>query len=41
MMATYSTWFMALTWLFTPFLFSPMGFAWKKIVEVWADWNVG
>lgn len=39
LMATFSTWFMALTWLFTPFLFNPMGFAWKKIVEDWADWN--
>jgi callose synthase len=39
LMATYSIWFMALTWLFTPFLFNPMGFAWKKIVEDWADWN--
>ncbi|XP_078177288.1 glucan synthase-like 4 isoform X2 [Carex rostrata] len=38
-LATFSTWFMALTWLFTPFLFNPMGFAWKKIVEDWADWN--
>ncbi|KAJ4788918.1 glucan synthase-like 4 [Rhynchospora pubera] len=39
LMATFSTWFMALAWLFTPFLFNPMGFAWKKIVEDWADWN--
>ena len=38
-MITYSTWFMAVTWLFTPFLFNPAGFAWQKIVEDWADWN--
>ncbi|CAO2037869.1 unnamed protein product [Urochloa humidicola] len=38
-MITYSTWFMAVTWLFTPFLFNPVGFAWQKIVEDWADWN--
>jgi callose synthase len=38
-MITYSTWFMAVTWLFTPFLFNPAGFAWHKIVEDWADWN--
>ncbi|KAJ3692137.1 hypothetical protein LUZ60_012487 [Juncus effusus] len=38
-MVTYSTWFMALTWLFTPFLFNPLGFAWNKIVEDWTDWN--
>ncbi|XP_062218735.1 putative callose synthase 8 [Phragmites australis] len=38
-MITYSTWFMAVTWLFAPFLFNPAGFAWQKIVEDWADWN--
>ncbi|KAJ1278745.1 hypothetical protein BS78_04G102300 [Paspalum vaginatum] len=38
-MITYSTWFMAVTWLFTPFLFNPAGFAWQKIVDDWADWN--
>ncbi|XP_066330034.1 putative callose synthase 8 isoform X2 [Miscanthus floridulus] len=38
-MITYSTWFMAVAWLFTPFLFNPAGFAWQKIVDDWADWN--
>ncbi|XP_042472320.1 putative callose synthase 8 [Zingiber officinale] len=38
-MITYSSWFMAGTWLFTPFLFNPSGFAWRKIVEDWMDWN--
>ncbi|VAI56274.1 unnamed protein product [Triticum turgidum subsp. durum] len=38
-MVTYSTWFMAMTWLFAPFLFNPAGFAWHKIVDDWADWN--
>ncbi|CAM0945992.1 unnamed protein product [Alopecurus aequalis] len=38
-MVTYSTWFMAATWLFAPFLFNPAGFAWHKIVDDWADWN--
>ncbi|XP_020577252.1 putative callose synthase 8 isoform X3 [Phalaenopsis equestris] len=39
MMITYSTWFMAINWLFVPFLFNPSGFAWRMIVEDWADWN--
>ncbi|KAK8913562.1 putative callose synthase 8 [Platanthera zijinensis] len=39
MMVTYSTWFMAVTWLFAPFLFNPSGFAWRRIVEDWADWS--
>ncbi|XP_028551898.1 putative callose synthase 8 isoform X3 [Dendrobium catenatum] len=39
MMITYSTWFMAITWLFAPFIFNPSGFAWRMIVEDWADWN--
>lgn len=38
-MITYSSWFLAGTWLFTPFLFNPSGFAWRKIVEDWMDWN--
>lgn len=38
-MITYSSWFMAGTWLFTPFLFNPSGFVWRKIVEDWTDWN--
>jgi callose synthase len=38
-MATYSMWFMAVTWLFAPFLFNPAGFAWHKIVEDWVDWK--
>lgn len=39
MMITYSTWFMAMTWLYAPFLFNPSGFAWRMIVEDWTDWN--
>ncbi|EHA8590235.1 callose synthase 5 [Cocos nucifera] len=38
-MVTYSTWFMAATWLFAPFLFNPSGFVWRKIVEDWTEWN--
>ncbi|KAL5707496.1 putative callose synthase 8 [Ranunculus cassubicifolius] len=36
---TYSIWFMAVTWLFAPFLFNPSGFDWGKIVDDWVDWN--
>ncbi|XP_038985106.1 putative callose synthase 8 isoform X2 [Phoenix dactylifera] len=38
-MVTYSTWFMAGTWLCAPFLFNPSGFVWRKIVEDWTEWN--
>ncbi|KAG0486461.1 hypothetical protein HPP92_008556 [Vanilla planifolia] len=38
-MITYSAWFMAIAWLFAPFLFNPSGFTWRKIVEDWDDWN--
>ncbi|XP_073110667.1 putative callose synthase 8 isoform X4 [Elaeis guineensis] len=38
-MVTFSTWFMAATWLFAPFLFNPSGFVWQKIVEDWTEWN--
>jgi callose synthase len=39
LLATYSMWFMALTWLFAPFIFNPAGFAWHNIVDDWADWK--
>lgn len=38
-LATYSIWFMVVTWLFAPFLFNPSGFEWQKVVEDWKDWN--
>ncbi|CAA6671267.1 unnamed protein product [Spirodela intermedia] len=38
-LVTCSIWFLTLTWLFTPFIFNPSGFAWWKIVEDWMDWN--
>ncbi|KAK9688669.1 hypothetical protein RND81_09G002200 [Saponaria officinalis] len=36
---TYSIWFLAMTWLFAPFLFNPSGFNWQRIVDDWRDWN--
>ncbi|XP_012472973.1 callose synthase 9 [Gossypium raimondii] len=34
-----SSWFMALSWLFAPYLFNPSGFEWQKIVEDFRDWT--
>ncbi|GJY02099.1 callose synthase 3 [Tanacetum coccineum] len=36
---TVSIWFMVIAWLFTPFLFNPSGFEWRKIVDDLSDWN--
>lgn len=34
-----SSWFMALSWLFAPYLFNPAGFEWQKTVEDFRDWT--
>ncbi|ESW14638.1 hypothetical protein PHAVU_007G004900 [Phaseolus vulgaris] len=34
-----SSWFMALSWLFAPYLFNPSGFEWQKVVEDFRDWT--
>ncbi|KAL9407348.1 hypothetical protein Peur_004320 [Populus x canadensis] len=34
-----SSWFMALSWLFAPYLFNPSGFEWQKTVEDFSDWT--
>ncbi|KAL5766804.1 hypothetical protein ACOSP7_017421 [Xanthoceras sorbifolium] len=34
-----SSWFMALSWLFAPYLFNPSGFEWQKIVEDFREWT--
>nr|GEV80223.1 callose synthase 3 [Tanacetum cinerariifolium] len=36
---TVSIWFIVIAWLFTPFLFNPSGFEWRKIVDDLSDWN--
>ncbi|CAL9752250.1 unnamed protein product [Musa acuminata subsp. burmannicoides] len=34
-----SSWIMALSWLFAPYLFNPSGFEWQKTVEDFRDWT--
>ncbi|KAG5535751.1 hypothetical protein RHGRI_023499 [Rhododendron griersonianum] len=34
-----SSWFMALSWLFAPYLFNPSGFEWQKTVVDFRDWT--
>ncbi|WOL05975.1 Callose synthase 9 [Canna indica] len=34
-----SSWIMALSWLFAPYLFNPSGFEWQKAVEDFRDWT--
>nr|XP_025626307.1 callose synthase 7 isoform X1 [Arachis hypogaea] len=36
---TFSMWFLAISWLFAPFLFNPSGFDWQKTVDDWTDWK--
>ncbi|KAG8637297.1 hypothetical protein MANES_15G103700v8 [Manihot esculenta] len=36
---TVSSWYMALSWLFAPYLFNPSGFEWQKVVEDFRDWT--
>ncbi|CAN1241676.1 Callose synthase 9, partial [Linum perenne] len=36
---TVSSWFMALSWLYAPYLFNPSGFEWQKTVEDFRDWT--
>uniref|UniRef100_A0A0D9VNS3 1,3-beta-glucan synthase n=1 Tax=Leersia perrieri TaxID=77586 RepID=A0A0D9VNS3_9ORYZ len=34
-----SSWFMAISWLFAPYIFNPSGFEWQKVVEDFRDWT--
>uniref|UniRef100_A0A1D1Z005 1,3-beta-glucan synthase n=1 Tax=Anthurium amnicola TaxID=1678845 RepID=A0A1D1Z005_9ARAE len=34
-----SSWIMALSWLFAPYLFNPSGFEWQKAVEDFKEWT--
>ncbi|KAK9129040.1 hypothetical protein Syun_017837 [Stephania yunnanensis] len=36
---TISSWFLAFSWLFAPYLFNPSGFEWQKTVEDFKDWT--
>ncbi|MCO5569809.1 hypothetical protein L7F22_023523 [Adiantum nelumboides] len=33
------SWFLAISWLFAPFIFNPSGFEWQKTVEDFDDWT--
>lgn len=39
MFVTLSVWFLAVSWLFAPFVFNPSGFDWLKTVDDWTDWK--
>ncbi|MCO5610096.1 hypothetical protein L7F22_064331 [Adiantum nelumboides] len=34
-----SSWFLAISWLYAPYLFNPAGFEWQKTVEDFGDWT--
>ncbi|KAL2631732.1 hypothetical protein R1flu_016418 [Riccia fluitans] len=36
---SFSSWFMALSWLFAPYIFNPAGFEWQKTVEDFDNWT--
>lgn len=36
---TFSSWFLALSWLYAPYIFNPSGFEWQKTVEDFDDWS--
>ncbi|KAJ7532009.1 hypothetical protein O6H91_14G068400 [Diphasiastrum complanatum] len=36
---SFSSWFLALSWLFAPYIFNPSGFEWQKTCEDFDDWT--
>lgn len=36
---TISSWFLAISWLFAPYIFNPSGFEWQKTVQDFDDWT--
>ncbi|KAG0624695.1 hypothetical protein M758_3G268300 [Ceratodon purpureus] len=36
---TFSSWFLALSWLYAPYIFNPSGFEWQKTVMDFEDWT--
>jgi callose synthase len=36
---TFSSWFLALSWLYAPYIFNPSGFEWQKTVIDFEDWT--
>ncbi|KAH9316294.1 hypothetical protein KI387_024921, partial [Taxus chinensis] len=35
----FSSWFLAISWLFAPYIFNPSGFEWQKTVKDFDDWT--
>ncbi|KAH7428186.1 hypothetical protein KP509_10G079800 [Ceratopteris richardii] len=35
---SFSSWFLAISWLFAPYIFNPSGFEWQKTVDDFDDW---
>lgn len=38
LLLSFSSWFLALSWLFAPYIFNPSGFEWQKTVDDFDDW---
>lgn len=36
---SFSSWILAISWLFAPYIFNPAGFEWQKTVEDFGDWT--
>ncbi|XP_024386165.1 callose synthase 9 isoform X3 [Physcomitrium patens] len=36
---TFSSWFLAISWLWAPYIFNPSGFEWQKTVADFDDWT--
>jgi callose synthase len=36
---TYTSWFLAFSWLYAPFIFNPSGYEWQKTVQDFNEWS--
>ncbi|EFJ07568.1 glucan synthase like 7 [Selaginella moellendorffii] len=36
---SFSSWFLAISWMYAPYLFNPSGFEWQKTVDDFDDWT--
>ncbi|KAG0630756.1 hypothetical protein M758_1G201800 [Ceratodon purpureus] len=39
LLLTFSSWFLAISWLWAPYIFNPSGFEWQKTVTDFEDWT--
>ncbi|KAG0609724.1 hypothetical protein M758_7G009100 [Ceratodon purpureus] len=39
LLLTFSSWFLAISWLWAPYIFYPSGFEWQKTVIDFEDWT--